>query len=529
MKKIFKYICLLVLPVTITLMPSCTDGFEDMNKSGQGIYDDDMLPDDNLVGAYFPGFQASVYFNYNYGAGTDWTFQLYQNLNSDMFSGYMSSPSFGVSSNLTYAMNDGWNSYAWTTSNGYTMANFMKMERKAKTYENLDVYTKWGKILKVAAMHRVADLYGPIIYSDYGKSDLGAAYDDVKTLYTQFFADLDEGIAGLEAYETANPENARFVRVDNIYGASMIQWVKFANSLRLKLAMNIVKADPAKAKEEAEKAINHKWGVLEAPSDIAKVSNMANPVATISNWGDCAMSADMESILKGYEDPRLEKYFLPATNPKIKGEYKGIRLGTGVDREIYANSSALNVTVSTPPVLLSPAEVYFLRAEGALRGWDMKGTAKELYEKGVTASFDQYGISGASTYLTSTALPAKYEDKIVPANSHDAVNLVTPAWVESDNNEVKLQKIMTQKWIAMFPDGSPAWTDYRRTGYPKLFPVVKNNSQGIVSTELGPRRLPFPSSEAVDNATNYADGVSKLGGADNAGTRLWWDVNKANF
>ncbi len=256
---------------------------------------------------------------------------------------------------------------------------------------------------------------------------------------------------------------------------------------------------------------------------------MANPVATISNWGDCAMSADMESILKGYEDPRLEKYFLPATNPKIKGEYKGIRLGTGVDREIYANSSALNVTVSTPPVLLSPAEVYFLRAEGALRGWDMKGTAKELYEKGVTASFDQYGISGASTYLTSTALPAKYEDKIVPANSHDAVNLVTPAWVESDNNEVKLQKIMTQKWIAMFPDGSPAWTDYRRTGYPKLFPVVKNNSQGIVSTELGPRRLPFPSSEAVDNATNYADGVSKLGGADNAGTRLWWDVNKANF
>ncbi len=529
MKKIFKYICLLVFPVAILIMPSCTDRFEDMNTSDQGIYDDDLLPDDNLVGAYFPGFQASIIFNYNYGSGTDWTYQLYQNLNSDMFSHYMSSPSFGASSNLTYAMNDGWNSYAWTTANSYTMANFMKMEKKAEPFENLAIYTKWGKILKVAAMHRVADIYGPIIYTEFGKADSGAAYDDVKTLYNRFFEDLDEGIAGLEAYEKAEPDNSRFVKIDNIYGGKMKQWVKFANSLRLRLAMTLVKVDPATAKAQAEKAMSHEWGVIEAVDDIARVSNMTNPIATISNWGDCAMSADMESMLKGYADPRLTKYFVPATKPSIKGEYKGIRLGTGVDRDIYANSSAINVASNTPPVLISSAEVYFLRAEGALRGWSMGGTAQELYAKGVASSFEQYGLSGVDTYLASTSLPTRYEDLIVSANSHDAVNLVSPKWDNADNNEVKLQKIITQKWIAMFPDGTPAWTDYRRTGYPKLFPVVNNNSQGVVSTELGPRRIPFPSSEAVDNATNYADGVSKLGGADKASTRIWWDVDKANF
>lgn len=112
----------------------------------------------------------------------------------------------------------------------------------------------------------------------------------------------------------------------------------------------------------------------------------------------------------------------------------------------------------------------------------------------------------------------------VPAGS-PYLNNVTIAWNDADSFETNLQRIITQKWIAMFPDGQEAWTEYRRTGYPKLFPVINNNSGGTISTALGIRRLPFPSSELSNNAAEVKKAVSLLSGPDNGGTRLWWDKN----
>jgi hypothetical protein len=86
-----------------------------------------------------------------------------------------------------------------------------------------------------------------------------------------------------------------------------------------------------------------------------------------------------------------------------------------------------------------------------------------------------------------------------------------------------MERIITQKWIAMFPEGQEAWTEYRRTGYPKLFPVVNNNSGGTISTDVQIRRLPFPQNEYNTNATEVNKAIQLLGGADNGGTRLWWD------
>ncbi|WP_431242275.1 SusD/RagB family nutrient-binding outer membrane lipoprotein [Flavobacterium sp. P21] len=96
-------------------------------------------------------------------------------------------------------------------------------------------------------------------------------------------------------------------------------------------------------------------------------------------------------------------------------------------------------------------------------------------------------------------------------------------------NEVKLQKIITQKWIAGFPEGQEAWSDYRRTGYPKLFPVIKNYSGGTISTQFGVRRINYVTSEKATNAGGVASGVAKLGGPDNGGTRVWWDTTGPNF
>jgi hypothetical protein len=94
---------------------------------------------------------------------------------------------------------------------------------------------------------------------------------------------------------------------------------------------------------------------------------------------------------------------------------------------------------------------------------------------------------------------------------------------------VKLQKIITQKWIAGFPEGQEAWSEYRRTGYPKLLPVLKNTSGGKIDSDLGVRRVNFVQAEKDGNAGGVATGVTKLGGTDNGGTRIWWDVIGGNF
>ena len=103
-----------------------------------------------------------------------------------------------------------------------------------------------------------------------------------------------------------------------------------------------------------------------------------------------------------------------------------------------------------------------------------------------------------------------------------AASTICPAYDEMADFEVNLERIMVQKWIASYPSGWETWADIRRTGYPKLFPVGNNLSGGVVNTDRGMRRLPYPQSEYNTNLTNVNAAVGMLGGADNAGTDLWW-------
>ena len=238
------------------------------------------------------------------------------------------------------------------------------------------------------------------------------------------------------------------------------------------------------------------------------------------------MGATMDSYLNGYNDPRISSYFRMAST----GKYTGIRTGIDMNREKYATSgdfSDLNASGSDDLVWMNPAEAYFLRAEGAIRGWNMGGTAQELYESGIRASFEFLGVSGADSYLNNdTNKPAAYIDPANPGNSienPDKLGQITIKWNEEAGMEEKLERIITQKWIAIYPDGQEAWSELRRTAYPKVFPVALNKSGGTIDTQKQVRRIPFPASEYRNNKENVEQAITLLNGEDNGGTSLWWD------
>jgi hypothetical protein len=289
-----------------------------------------------------------------------------------------------------------------------------------------------------------------------------------------------------------------------------------------------VKVKPALARQKAEAAVAD--GVLEEGTVSVVGKGWVHPLSTLgTDWNDCCMNAVMESIMGGYEDPRLGKYFKEAQDKTLGAKYKGIRMGIQIDvKDTYVGHSFPNFGGGDPGLIMSSAEVWFLRAEGALRGWNnMGGSAQSLYEKGVQTSFAQWGAGEAGDYLASNKVPADYVDPKNPANSIAAKNTVSPKWIESASNEEKLQKIIIQKWIATFPDGMEAWSEQRRTGYPALFPVMVNESQGVFKNDDNVKRMTFP--EGFEYNNQMTEAVQKLGGADNGNTRLWWDTGGPNF
>src|SRR5690606_28865582 len=152
--------------------------------------------------------------------------------------------------------------------------------------------------------------------------------------------------------------------------------------------------------------------------------------------------------------------------------------GAAFSEKPYIGFSQVNFVDNPYVKVMDVAESYFLRAEGALKGWEMGGSAKDFYEEGVRVSFNANGVSGVDEYLdnnTGTQLP--YVDPYNPVNNAAPTTTITIKWEEGDTMERKLERIITQKWIAMYPDGQEAWSEFRRTGYPRLYPVVENYSE----------------------------------------------------
>jgi hypothetical protein len=523
-------VCFSLLSITV----SCTGDFDELNTNTAGATDEILAQDfGNINGP------VKVMFNNVFAQDPIWLYQVQQNLMADIWSGYTAIPTgfAGGANNSNYSIIKGWSNFAWDTAYRNVMANFLKVENLTKKKGQYSQIYAMSLVLKVQAMHRMADIYGPIVYSKFSSTDAIKEYDSQEEVYKQFFAELDEAVAELSKSADSGNKSILVSSDKSAYAGNYAKWTKYANSLRLRLAMRIVKKNPTLAKAEAEKAVSQKYGVFSSQDDTFSYdSGFITGIYGCSNvYGDLNMSADMESILVGYNDPRLAVYF--DTSTQYPGQYKGIRTGIEISGKdelgkfLRTNFSRVGKVGKTSNfVWMSYAEVCFLKAEGALRGWNMGGTAQSLYEQGITASFAQHGVAGAASFIADNTKTAKdYVDPVDAVNNGTAVNKVTIAWDAAATNEVKLQKIITQKWIAGFPEGQEAWSEYRRTGYPKLFPVVVNKSAGQITTEFGVRRNVFAPSEAAGNPEGLKTGEAKLGGPDTGGTRLWWDTTGPNF
>ena len=425
----------------------------------------------------------------------------------------------------------------------------------------------------VAAQER-ADLAGPYTYlEDKLNSESPQEYNDLKTIYYGIEENLNTIVACLENYET-RPDwykekitNMMMEYCQTSRGMltgdfSMKSYIKLANSLKLRMAMHIVKVEPETAQRWAEEAVA--GGVVENADEqqglFPMISGFNHPLPGIANsWGDLRMSASFESLLMSLDHPYTKYLFMPNSYDFINvktGEVLmeagtricGLRSGTLVGNgQTYAqNQRQAYSTFSTdvvygsqcPTYFVKWSEVDFLRAEGALRGWNMDGTAQFFYERGIRNAYLEDPLIGAPQY---TELVDAYMAQEVPVDyiqvdpMHDgpdwaSVTKIGVKWNEADDNETKLEKIITQKYIALFPLSTEAWTELRRTGYPKLFPVL-NTDDGDGSIEQGEmiRRIPWVPTDPIAAAMVENSGVPALGGPDEQATRLWWDVDAPNF
>ncbi len=420
---------------------------------------------------------------------------------------------------------------------------FMKSDRIIPTlYANLGQVEMLGEkagdpvpyavatVIKIAAMSRVTDTYGPIPYSAIGETtDLAVPYDSQKDVYNEFFTELSEAIETLDTHRGS----ALSPMGDYVYGGDINKWVKFANSLKLRLAMRVSFVDRKLSQQMAEEAV--KGGVIESNADNATwkyFSTLTNPLYTAVMYnssgsetgGDTHAAADIICYMNGYDDPRREAYFLKSTFDGI--DYVGLRRGWETFNKSWGFSfSGVGVKANDPLIWMTASEVAFLRAEGAaIHNFDMGGNAADFYNSGIALSFEQWGVAGAEAYMqNSTARPQAYVDPTEQNPYNGALSDITIKWDDSANSETKLERIITQKWIALYYNGNEAWAELRRTGYPKLIPVEYNGSGGVVDSNEGPQRMPYPQEEYTNNSYNVTSAVNNLlGGPDNMATKMWW-------
>ncbi|MFT4019371.1 MAG: SusD/RagB family nutrient-binding outer membrane lipoprotein [Agriterribacter sp.] len=387
----------------------------------------------------------------------------------------------------------------------------------------------------VYAFHRVTDYWGPIPYFSIGTGGTSVPYDPQDKIYEDFFKRLKEATDILDGKRSETP----FGSYDLIYNGNVDKWIKFANTLRLRLAMRISNVNAALAKAEAEAA--YAGGVFTTSPDddtySPKNTQDINRISQMSNWNEFRMSAAMESVLKGYDDPRISEYFIPAKNT---GQYDGLRNGLSESQlgdpmnKPDANShvgprwsspayGGIAGYISTPANVMCAAEAWFLRAEGALLEWNMGGTAKELYENGIKASMAQWGVTDATAvqqYINSTSLPIAPDDYL---NSPAVANIPVKFGA---NESIQKEQIATQKWLALFPDAMEAWADYRRGHYNKLYPVANSDNPDLTDpSSQWIRRITFLLSERQSNGGEVEKAVNLLGGPDKITTPLWWDIH----
>lgn len=534
--KAYKYI---VGFLALSLFTACD--FQKVNTNEFELLPEEGLMDGISIGGPITAMQKCVFPVGTQADGTSVAnrYQTAYNLAADCWSGYFGqNNNWGGPNNLNYFLKDGWVASSYTES--YSTIVPLWQDLKGKTETQFPEVFALAQILKISAWHKATDMFGPIPYKEAGKGLITVPYDSQEEVYKAMFKELSDAIEVLTKY--ADNGNSKLLpNADAVYAGDVHKWVVYANSLMLRLAMRVYYADAALSKKYALQAVNHSYGVMKTKDDEAKMERGAslefknNLDVLINQYNECRMGSSMLAYLGGYQDPRLPKYFNTSTVSQAVtvgtyGKYSGVPTGHDVSsNDAFKDSSRPAITSTTPTYWMRASEVYFLLAEAALHGFAVSGTAESLYEKGIEMSFEENGIASSEVadYMSSGLKPSAYSFHLTnPGVNVDvpAVTEATTAW--SGTDEEKLEKIMIQKWIALYPNGQEAWTEYRRTGYPKLHSAISNYSNGEVDSEVGIRRMRFPTnkSTSAEDIANLESARKLLrGGLDKAGTRLWWD------
>jgi hypothetical protein len=307
---------------------------------------------------------------------------------------------------------------------------------------------------------------------------------------------LTEAVAGFQ-----NTGGA--ITGDIVYKGDLGSWKRFANSLRLSLALRLSKVDPTTGKAQFKAALSDPNGVIDNNTYNFKVAYPGGtynyPMYNLTTASVVAIAKPLADLLNTYQDPRAPKYGQKNASGVVKGFPFGLNR-TNAQAFIVNNpdySLAYDASLKTnnaTAYIFTAAYVDLMRADAAIE-YATGENAFTLLQKGITDSWAQWGVTGSiDTYTTAIG-------------------------VTSTN--VPLAKIQEQMWIALFGSEMNAYNEWRRTGVPNLTPApdATNPSKKI------PRRFPYPLTEPNINGEAYKAAIATLpyGGADDVDTRVWWD------
>ena len=501
----------LIVTMGVGTMASCTDGFEEANRQGNRASADELGRDNYSTGSFFIQMQNNAF------PEQENAYQMNEDLIGNYLGRYMTYANNGFSDKNFARFNapNGWVRYPFRDALPKVTSAFKDIERL--TNKSGVTYAQ-ALILKAQALLRLTDMYGPLpIGAD---ATDGNAYSSQEDVYKSIIADLNKATDVIKPLVASNPNVTIAEELDKVYQGKMAKWLKYANSLKLRIAIRIRYVEPTLAKQLGEQAVQD--GVITSNDDNCAIAYTPNgQYKTSVEWGDSRACADLESFLTGYNDPRLTKFFTP-----VEGGIRpviGCRAAAKIGNKTTAGKaySAANIKIDSKGVWLTASEMAFCRAEGALAGWsNMGGSAKDLYEEGVKLSFEQWGAGSATAYLAdNTSTEKNYVDPISEYGGDvSAVSNITIKWDDSATDEQKMERLITQKWIAMFPNGQEGWSEIRRTGYPKVFPLAQSTDYSIQVAN----RIPFDIDEATNNKANYIKAVQLLKGNDDYATKMWW-------
>jgi hypothetical protein len=400
-----------------------------------------------------------------------------------------------------YQLDEGANNTLWSMYSG-PLSNIQELRRINEVNPGPGAVNEnaIAGILEVWIYQILADTYGDVPYSEALKGDqliLTSKYDDAATIYDGLITQLDKSIAALDSSAPT------FTSGELIYNGDPVKWKKLANSLKLRIGIRMLNAEPEKAQPIIETASTGAFATINEEAKFPYLKEVPDqfPINDQAGAGipsQFFVSSTLINYLKETNDPRLTKYarVAPASDSIIGKPYGLGDFSGGIDQ--YSRGSEQVYSPEFPGYIMSYAEVQFALAEAAARGFNVGASASNFYENGVRASMSFWGVEDSEA------------DDFLMDNPFDQAD-----WKNS---------IGTQKWVALYNQGMQGWFERTRLNFTKpngneFF--IKPTIVLDLSVDMVPFRITYPIAELSNNRENYNAAIKAMGG-DKQGIKLWW-------